>query len=193
MTDERKGQDEVPELSGVAREAAPALEERVVGALRRGGLLAAPTPRWRGGLVWAGAAAAAVAIFFAGVLTGAARRPAVPPEFQPTYALLLRTGPDYQETATGEHERQRVQEYGAWARSVYQSGVEIRGEKLNDDSRLLNEATEQVPAAGAQESARLSGFFLINAPNLEEALRIARGCPHLRYGGTIEVRPIAPT
>lgn len=198
MTDDRRGQDEVSELDRLAREtpAPPALEERVVRALRREGLLTAPAlPRWRQGLMLAGATTAAVAIFFAGVLTGAARRPATPPEFQPTYALLLRAGPDYQDTASGEQEQRRVEEYRAWAGGVYQSGVGIRGEKLGDDGRLLRQQAETSLRSDDREHepGALGGFFLINATSLDEALRIARSCPHLRYGGAIEVRPIDPT
>lgn len=197
MTDERRGQDEVPELSGLSREGAvpPALEERVVQSLRRERLLAGGAPRWPRSLVWAGATAAAVGIFFAGVLIGAARRPASPPEFQATYALLLRSGLEYQETSNAEQEQQRVEEYRAWAGGVYQGGVGIRGEKLGDDGRLLRQQAEtSLPSDDLEhEPGVLGGFFLINANSLEEALRIARSCPHLRYGGTIEVRPIDPT
>ena len=46
-----------------------------------------------------------------------------------------------------------------------------------------------VPAGGA-ESVR--GYFVIAARDEREALEIARGCPHLRHGGWIVVRPIAP-
>jgi hypothetical protein len=36
----------------------------------------------------------------------------------------------------------------------------------------------------------LGGFFLVEAPNYNAAVEIARQCPHLEYGGTIEVREI---
>jgi hypothetical protein len=35
------------------------------------------------------------------------------------------------------------------------------------------------------------GFFIISAGSFEDALAVARGCPHLRHGGAILVRPIA--
>ena len=38
-----------------------------------------------------------------------------------------------------------------------------------------------------------AGFFVIAARDEREALAIARTCPHLRYGGTVSVRPIEPT
>jgi len=37
----------------------------------------------------------------------------------------------------------------------------------------------------------LAGFYLLEAANLEEAVRIAAKIPPARYGG-IEVRPIRP-
>jgi hypothetical protein len=36
----------------------------------------------------------------------------------------------------------------------------------------------------------MSGFFLIRANDRDEALAVARTHPHLRYGGSIEVREI---
>jgi hypothetical protein len=52
-------------------------------------------------------------------------------------------------------------------------------------------------ASGATEMPRgtadeLGGFFLIQADSAE-AYRIARECPHLRHGGTVQVRRIQPT
>ena len=36
-------------------------------------------------------------------------------------------------------------------------------------------------------------FFIIQAADSAEAYRIARDCPHLRHGGTIQLRRIEPT
>lgn len=36
----------------------------------------------------------------------------------------------------------------------------------------------------------ISGYYLINAENLEEATELAGGCPVLRLGGKVEVREI---
>jgi hypothetical protein len=39
----------------------------------------------------------------------------------------------------------------------------------------------------------LTGLFIIRAASEAEALAIARTCPHLRYGGRVDVRPIEET
>jgi len=36
----------------------------------------------------------------------------------------------------------------------------------------------------------IGGFFIIAADSRERALQLAQTCPHLKYGGTIEVREI---
>jgi hypothetical protein len=36
----------------------------------------------------------------------------------------------------------------------------------------------------------LGGYFLITAASYDEAVRRAGDCPHLEYGGTIEVRQV---
>jgi hypothetical protein len=36
----------------------------------------------------------------------------------------------------------------------------------------------------------MGGYYAIRAASYEDAVEIARGCPHLDYGGTIEVRAI---
>ncbi len=40
------------------------------------------------------------------------------------------------------------------------------------------------------DEQNLSGYFLITASGQDEALEIAANCPHLEYGGTIEIRRI---
>jgi len=197
MTDQFHDSDEVPELRALPREAAPPpkLEDRVVAELHRTGLLRAHGERFRSMLLRSAlAAAACVALFVAGWLAGSRREAGPAPEGQPSYALLLRAGPDYR-PGTEADEQQRVKEYGAWARRLHEAGVAVRGEKLRDDTRTLvaRDRTVVLVEGPPGETDPVLGFFLIQANSLEQALDIARGCPHLRHGGTIEVRPIDPT
>jgi hypothetical protein len=37
----------------------------------------------------------------------------------------------------------------------------------------------------------ISGYFLVQVPDADAALDAARRSPHLKYGGTIEIRAIA--
>ena len=76
----------------------------------------------------------------------------------------------------------RRREYAAWARGLSDRGVEISGEELGQDRRLMG--------AGAVTLDVPRGFFVVRAPDLDAAERIAGGCPHLKYGGAIVVLPV---
>ena len=69
-------------------------------------------------------------------------------------------------------------------------GQLVVAEKLSAAERRLG-----VVASGERPvvAAEPTGFFLIRAGSLDEALAIARRCPHLAHGGEVALRPIDPT
>jgi hypothetical protein len=85
-----------------------------------------------------------------------------------------------------------VAEYSAWAGRLAAEGVLVGGEKLADEplTMLTSNGTVDTPRFTADE---LGGFFIIQAADSAEAYRIARDCPHLKHGGTVQVRRIDPT
>lgn len=186
-----------------------ALEDRVVAALRQRGALGvgaggAPSRERVVGRLLAAAAVAAVCVALGALgalwMTSDGRGPAAPAgaPAEPagsTYALLLLSGPGEFEITAAE-EAQRVQEYSGWAGELAQAGRLLAGEKLADEGRLLSVADPETAVRLVPEGRGdgvLAGFFLIRAADDEEAVRIAAGCPHLRYGGQVEVRRIEPT
>ena len=59
------------------------------------------------------------------------------------------------------------------------------------DGKILagRKAVTDGPFAESKEA--IAGFFIIQADNLEQAVEIAKGCPGLEFGQTVEVRAIA--
>ncbi|HYC31661.1 MAG TPA: YciI family protein [Gemmatimonadales bacterium] len=168
------------------------LEEATVAALRARGLLRAPSRRRR--MLRAGLAlAASVALFTVGVAVG--RRGPAPSALPAAaeYMLLLYEGAEYRSPPPGR-ETERVREYSAWAGERAARGELVAGEKLGDEDAVVVGADGVVRTlpSGAG-SARLAGFFVIRARDRARAVEIARGCPHVRYGGSIVVRRIEPT
>jgi hypothetical protein len=157
------------------------LERAVVKELEARGLL----ERHRGPSRWLRAVAVlagAVALFAAGFLAGRPRSPRPSSIAWSRYALFLEGDG---EPSPAEEER-RVQEYKLWSRSMAAAGHMIAGEKLSTETWRLG------VAAGAAGEDSVRGFFLIAARDDAEALEIARGCPHLRHGGRIVLRKVAP-
>jgi hypothetical protein len=193
----------MPGLRSLAREESPpaALEARVMASLRREGLLASGSRRTEDGRGvgrrrLAAAAALVVAIpaaFAAGMLAGSRTRApaderAGAAESRPRFMLLLLEDASYENPAPGEMEG-RVSEYASWARELTRSGIEVSGEKLGEAGIPLGPPRGEQPPIATE----LAGFFIVSAADAGEAAGIARGCPHLKHGGRIVVRPIEPT
>jgi hypothetical protein len=103
---------------------------------------------------------------------------------QPTHLLLLRAGNSYRSAPTPAAAQERVQEYRAWAQQ------ESRAGRLSDGYKLTLDGEVVTPGDSAPSTGEVQGLFLVVAPDLDTAVDIAHGCPHVGYGGAIEVRPI---
>ncbi|HUQ82382.1 MAG TPA: YciI family protein [Gemmatimonadaceae bacterium] len=146
----------------------------------------------------------------AGIVLGRRSAAIIPPSVAPEaptvaagpakakYVLLLH-GPARTRALTPERaaadstaERAIVAEYKAWAGRLAASGALVAGEKLADEpiTLLAANGSSEMPRYTADE---LGGFFIIQAADSVEAFRIARDCPHLKHGGTVQVRRIEPT
>jgi hypothetical protein len=157
-----------------------ALEERLVEALRREGLLASRRPAWKRA---AAAAAAAVALFVGGLLVGRQGQRVTPSADRPRYVLFLYDTPASR--AADGAEADRIREYAAWAREQRAQGTLEAGQRLEDAAVTLGAPD---PAADAGPG----GYFILRAASLDQAVAVARSCPHLRHGGRLVVRPIDP-
>jgi hypothetical protein len=152
------------------RPARAGLEDVVVQALRVAGELpgdgrprARPrTGRRVGALALGAAAALAVALLRPWSHSPPAATPGA------SYMLLLYEDSAYRAPGPGQ-EGERVAEYRQWADSLRGVG------------RL--ERAAELDGAGP-----VTGFFIVRAETEAEAARLARACPHVKYGGRVEVR-----
>lgn len=177
-------------FDGLPREQEPpaALEERTVAAVKAAGLIMTPgARRWSPGRYAAAAVVlmSCVAIgFAAGTWTAG-----TPVSQQPDYVLLLRASAEERQPVTDTEMQERITEYGSWARDLAQRGKLLAGEKLESRGWLQADNSAPVPNAGIAEGS-IQGYFLIKSTSYDDAVRIAKSCPHVRHGGSIEVRRI---
>ena len=120
--------------------------------------------------------------------TFASRAAPVSTDARPQFLLLLYDSSNPTAKTSAEQRAKIVAEYSAWAHSLASEGRLVSAEELS--------ATPAEWLGGSvrtMDGARVGGFFLIHARDVAEARRIAERCPHLKYGGRIELRPIQPT
>jgi hypothetical protein len=170
-----------------------ALEERVVRALRAEGLVRSTASKGVDVRMlhtrWAVAAGILLVLgVFAGGYVARSGEDAVQ-DARPQFALLLYEDASYQ-SAPADGQQARIAEYAGWARRLAIDGHLVDAGKLSDAGELLagdKGSTAVVPRA---PEGVLAGYFVIYAKDRAEAERIARECPHLKYGGTISLREI---
>jgi hypothetical protein len=97
------------------------------------------------------------------------------------------------ESVTPEDGMRMLQAYGVFSEELQASGAYIAGEGLegtNTATTVRVRDGERVVTDGpfAETKEALGGFYLIDAPDLDTALAVARTCP-ARFGG-VEVRPV---
>jgi hypothetical protein len=171
----------------------PHLEESIMNELAERGLLTPSTsPRKRQLFQLAAALALLILGGITGYVLGTGREQPVEPKPQnPLFVLLLHETPN-----PGENTAELVREYGQWAHGLSTGGRFVTGEKLRETGRILTRSNGQLGISEGirmNETSTLGGYFIIEARDYDEAVRIASECPHLKYGGTIELREIEPT
>ena len=112
----------------------------------------------------------------------------------PQFMLLLYDNPEYWTKLSPEDVQKAMAKYGAFRQSLQEKKLWVAGSKLADEpGRVLRKKDSNIVATDGPYSETkewLAGFFLIEAPNYNAAVEISRDCPHLGYGGTIEVREV---
>ena len=109
--------------------------------------------------------------------------------------LLLIYDAESQWAGMSESQRgQMFQEYMSFTESIKKSGNWLAGHQLQPTSsattvRSRNGKTATTDGPFAETKEQLGGFYMIEAPNLDEATAIAARIPSVRIG-SIEVRPI---
>ena len=90
---------------------------------------------------------------------------------------------------TPEEMQQQMQKWQTWMAEGLQKGwLQDRGNGLKQEGRVV---TAKVVTDGpfVESKEVVGGFSIVRAETLDEAAELAKGCPILLRGGTVEVRP----
>ncbi len=106
------------------------------------------------------------------------------------FMLLLYQNPAGMQNLSPEEMQKAIEKYMAWTKKPFT----VDAKRLAPDpGRVLRSNNGKPRAADGPYSETkeiLGGFYLIEAANYDEAVKLAMEHPHLEYGGTIEVREL---
>lgn len=99
------------------------------------------------------------------------------------YMLLLHEDEQF----TPGDPMEMFEEYAAWMENTFARGVKITGQELVNEAVLVRKGVPN-ETQGEEAEIRTTGYFILEANSLEEALAVAQENPHVKYGGTVEVK-----
>jgi hypothetical protein len=98
---------------------------------------------------------------------------------------------DAWEAMTPEQMQAGLQAYMAYSQRLVDEGRMIAGEGLSRVGKVLRPSPAGVTVTDGPHvlaTEMVGGFFFIKANSIEEAAEIAKDCPALHHGATVEVR-----
>lgn len=106
------------------------------------------------------------------------------------FLLLIREDISRLQQMSEEELDQDIAEMNAWVEELARYHNFISGEPLENESKTVGtHVSTDGPFMEAKEG--ISGYFIIQAENFEQAVAIAEQCPHVvQQKVTIEIRPI---
>jgi hypothetical protein len=111
-----------------------------------------------------------------------------------TYFLLLRDAGAFPADISPAEIQAVIEKYMRWGNGLRERGLLVSSDKLRDgEGRMLRPGPNgPVVTDGPFTEAKevLGGYFAVTASSYDEAEAIARTCPHLEYGGSIEIRVV---
>ncbi len=110
----------------------------------------------------------------------------------PTYLALLYDSPTDFADLSPQEMQAIIEKYRAWSNRMYDKGIMVAGQKLKDgEGRVLRAAKGKLRVLDGPFSETkevVGGYFALKADGYDQVVKILADCPHLEYGGTVEVR-----
>jgi hypothetical protein len=108
----------------------------------------------------------------------------------PQYLLLLYDDPSGWEKLSPEEMQKAVEKYMAWTQKPFTKDSKRLAPDPGRVIRSHNGKPRVIDGPYSETKEVLGGFYLIEAANYDEAVKLALGHPHAEYGNAIEIRQL---
>ena len=105
------------------------------------------------------------------------------------FMFIFRGGIDFN-TASPQQMEENMQQWFGWVQDLKDRNIYAAGEALTPVGKTVRPQNVVTDGPFAESKEIVGGFFVVKANSLEEALELAKGCPDLPLGGTVEVREV---
>lgn len=108
------------------------------------------------------------------------------------YLYIIRGGEDMS-SKSPEQIQEHMNHWQQWMGGLAQSGTLVGGQPLmNEGKSLTQKGTKITDRPLAEGKELVGGYIIVKANSLDEATKLANGCPGFEHDCSIEVREISP-
>jgi hypothetical protein len=108
-----------------------------------------------------------------------------------SFLFVYRGGSEAYSKMTPEEMQQQMQKWQTWISEGLQKGWMVNpGDALKREGRVVNARKVVTDGPFVESKEIVGGFSIVQADSLDAAAQLAKGCPVLLTGGTVEVRPL---
>lgn len=104
--------------------------------------------------------------------------------------LLIREDISLTANRSEEEMQEEINEYTRWVESLAATDNYIAGDPLESEGRFMESDSVHSDGPFIESKEAVTGYILIKAKDLDEAVALGKGCPVFRHGGKLEVRPV---
>jgi hypothetical protein len=110
------------------------------------------------------------------------------------YLMLIREDLENYGRMTPEEMQKDIEKHIQWVQTLVANGNFKGGNPLMPTGKQVR-GREKLVTDGPYVEVKegIGGYYFLLANSLEEAAEIAKGCPSLEAGGSLEIREVIPT
>jgi hypothetical protein len=108
------------------------------------------------------------------------------------FLFVYRRGSDAANKMTPEEMQQHMQKWHTWIGEGLEKGwILDRGNALTQEGRVVNAKRIVLDGPFVESKEIVGGYSIIQADTIVAAAEMAKSCPALLTGGSVEIRPLA--
>lgn len=108
------------------------------------------------------------------------------------FMLIFRFTPDFNYQPTAEEQTETHQQWGKFIGNIALKEKLVSTYQLGFEGKQITQDLAVTDGISVNENQTLGGNMVVRANSLEEATEMAKDCPILAIGGTVEIRSIIP-
>ncbi len=108
------------------------------------------------------------------------------------FMMIFRFQPDFSYQPTQEEQTAMHQQWGAFIGNIAIREKLVSTNQLGFEGKQVSADLSVAEGINVAEGQTLGGNMIVKANSINEAIEMAKDCPILQMGGTVEVRDILP-